>query len=58
MTLSCSVAGLFSHLNRPKEMSMIAQILRSNRLTMTAWDNMVVECRQKFITSYLRQLGK
>ncbi len=36
---------------------MVASILKSNRLTLNAWDNMTPECRQKFIASYLRQIG-
>lgn len=37
---------------------MVASILKVNRLSLHAWDNMTPECRQKFIASYLRQLGK
>lgn len=35
---------------------MIAYILRTNRMTYTAWSNVTAECKRALVADYLRHL--
>jgi len=52
------MVGLFISPNAQGERTMVASILNTNRLSLVAWTNMTTECKQRFISTYLRNLGK